>query len=163
MKLPVVPRTQPQETPRQFLFRIHQANLTEIALGKIAEDKASAPEVRAYADQLVQDHGNVDGTVVAMAQKKGTRLRGQTASPRQGRKSVQSTGQFEQLTSASGSKFDRLFLEQAGSDHQKLIQRLQQDREDANDDDIEALIDKIVPIFEQHRQLAQILIEKERT
>jgi molecular chaperone GrpE (heat shock protein) len=56
-----------------------------------------------------------------------------------------------------------LFLKQAGADHQRLIQKLQQDREDANDDDLEALIDKIVPILEQHRQLAQILMKKERT
>ena len=145
------------------LSQIHQANLTEIALGKLAEDKASAPEVRAYADQLVQDHTSVDATVVAMAQKKGTHLRDQAATSRQGRKGVQTTGHFEQkLTSASGSKFDQLFLEQAGSDHQRLIQRLQQDREDANDDELEALIDKIVPILQQHRELAQILMKKER-
>jgi putative membrane protein len=145
------------------LSQIHQANLTEIALGKLAEDKASTPEVRAYAEQLVQDHSSVDGTVVAMAQKKGTHLRDQTASSRRGRKGVQSTVPFEhELTSASGSKFDQLFLKQAGSDHQRLIQRLQQEREDANDDELEALIDKIVPILEQDRELAQILMKKEQ-
>jgi predicted outer membrane protein len=32
----------------------------EIALGKMAQEKASMSEVRAYADQLVQDHTNVD-------------------------------------------------------------------------------------------------------
>ena len=36
--------------------------------------KASMSEVRAYADQLVQDHTNVDQTVVAMAQKRGAHL-----------------------------------------------------------------------------------------
>jgi putative membrane protein len=145
------------------LSQIHQANLTEIALGKLAEDKASAPEVRAYADQLVQDHTSLDATVVAMAQRQGTHLRDQTTPSRQGRKGVQTTRRFEQkLTSASGSKFDQLFLEQAGSDHQRLIGKLQQDREDANDDELEALIDKIVPILEQHRELAQILMKKER-
>jgi putative membrane protein len=145
------------------LSQIHQADLTEIALGKLAEDKASAPEVRAYAYQLVQDHTSIDGTVVAMAQKKGTHLRDQTASSRRGRKGVQSAGPFEpKLTSASGSKFDQLFLKQAGSDHERLIQRLQQEREDANDDELEELIDKIVPILEQHRELAQILMKKEQ-
>jgi putative membrane protein len=141
------------------LSEIYQANLTEIALGKLAQNKASAPEVRGYADLLVQDHTSVDETVMAMAQKKGTQLRDQAASSRQGRKGAQ----FEQkLTSASGSTFDHLFLEQAGSDHQRMIQKLQQDREDANDDDIEALIDKIVPILEQHRELAQILMKKKQ-
>ena len=145
------------------LAQIHQANLTEIALGKLAENKASAPEVRAYADQLVQDHTSVDGTVVTMAQKKGSHLRDQTLPSREARKGVQSAGQFaHKLRSASGSKFDQLFLEQASSDHQRLIQTLQQDRDDANDDEVEALIDKIVPILEQHRELAQILMKKER-
>jgi putative membrane protein len=144
------------------LSQIHQANLTEIALGKVGEDKASAPEVRAYADQLVQDHTSVDGMVVAMAQKKGTHLRYQTAPSRPVRKRMQSARQFEQkLTSASGSKFDQLFLQRAASDHQRLIQKLQRDREDTNDDELEALIDKIVPILEQHRELAQILMKKE--
>jgi putative membrane protein len=145
------------------LSQLHQANMTEIALGKLAENKALAPEVRAYAAQLVQDHTGVDETVMAMAQKKGTHLRVQTASSQQGRRGVQNAGQFEQkLTSDSGSTFDQLFLEQAGTDHHRLIQKLQQDREDANDDDLEALIDKVVPILEQHRELAQILMKKER-
>jgi putative membrane protein len=137
--------------------------MTEIALGKLAENKASTPEVRAYADQLVQDHTSVDGTVIAMAQKKGIHLLDQAASSRQGRRGVRNAGQFEQkLASASGATFDQLFLKQAGADHQRQIQKLQQDREDANDDDLEELIDKIVPILEQHRQLAQILMKKER-
>ena len=38
------------------LSQVHQANLMEIALGKRAQEKASMSEVRAYADQLVQDH-----------------------------------------------------------------------------------------------------------
>src|SRR5439155_14368941 len=33
------------------LSQIHQANLTEIALGKLAEEKASTTEIRAYAGQ----------------------------------------------------------------------------------------------------------------
>jgi hypothetical protein len=45
---------------RTVLSQIHQANLMEIALGKMAEENASTREVRAYADQLVQDQTNVD-------------------------------------------------------------------------------------------------------
>lgn len=57
----------------------------EIALGKMAEEKASMSEVRAYADQLVQDHTNVDQTVVAMAQKSGALLQNGAAAYREGR------------------------------------------------------------------------------
>jgi putative membrane protein len=145
------------------LSQIHETNLREIALGKMAEEKASRSEVRAYADQLVQDHTNVDQTVVAMAQKSGSHLNDGTAVHQEGRHEAAQEKLLERkLKSASGPDFDRLFLQQTGSDHERLIRKLQQDREDASDDELEALIDKMIPIFEQHRELAQILMNKEQ-
>jgi putative membrane protein len=158
------PEESSEKNTSAILTQIHQANLKEIAIGKMAEGKASTSEVRAYADQLVQDHTNVDRTVVTIAQKIGAHLQDTAAAARQGRyegatrKSVQ-----QKLDSASGAGFDRLFLQQTSSDHERLIRKLQQEREDASDDDVEALIDKIVPILEQDQELAQILIKKERT
>ena len=141
-----------KKTTATILAQIHQANLKEIAIGKIAEGKASSDEVRAYADQLVQDHNNADQMVVDMAQKTGVRLH----------ERVQGKLVDRKLRSASAAGFDRLFLQQTSSDHDKLIRSLQQERADASDDDIEALIDKIIPILQQHRDLAQILMKKEQ-
>jgi putative membrane protein len=145
------------------LSQIHLTNLTEIALAKIAEEKASSSEVRAYADQLVQDHTNVDQIVVAMAQKKGAHLKNGIPAYREKRHETAQEKQLERkLNSAAGPDFDRLFLEQTSSDHERLISKLQQDREDVSDDELEALIDKMIPIFQQHRDLAQILMKKEQ-
>ena len=149
---------------RTVLSQIHEANLMEIALAKMAEEKGSTSEVRAYADQLVQDHTNVDETIVAMAQKSVAHLQNGTAAHREGRREMAHEKQLEQkLKSANGSDFDRLFLQQTSSDHERLIRKLQHDREDASDDELEALIDKMIPILEQHRELAQILMKKEQT
>jgi putative membrane protein len=136
----------------------------EIALGKMAEEKASMSEVRAYADQLVQDRTNVDQTVVAMAQKSGAHLENGAAAHRAGRHETRPReAAGTELKSVTGPDFDRLFLQQTSSDHESLIRKLQQEREDASDDDLEALIDKTIPILEQHRELAQILMKKEQT
>jgi predicted outer membrane protein len=86
-----------------------------------------------------------------------------TAVHQEGRHEAAQEKQLERkLKSASGPDFDRLFLQQTGSDHERLIRKLQQNREDASDDELEALIDKMIPIFEQHRELAQILIKREQ-
>src|ERR1700730_11596890 len=160
---PVAPKKGTGNT-RTVLSQIHQANLMEIALAKMAEEKASMSEVRAYADQLVQDHTNVDQTVVAMAQKGGAHLQDGAAANREGRHENAQAKQLEQkLRSATGPDFDRLFLQQTSADHDRLIRKLQQEREDASDDELEALIDKTIPILEQHRELAQILMKKEQT
>ena len=148
-----------KRTTAAILAQIHQANLKAIAIGKIAQEKASTSEVRAYADQLVQDHTNADQMVVAMAQKTGARLHDSTAGRHAG---AHGKVVDQKLSSASGAEFDRLFLKQTSADHERLIRELRQEREDASDDDIEALIDKIMPILEQHRDLAQILMKKEQ-
>jgi putative membrane protein len=157
------PEASSKKNTAVILAQIHQANLKEIAIAKIAEGRASTSEVRSYADQLVQDHTNADQMVVAMAQKTGAHLRDAAAGPREGRHETAHGKLVEQkLSSARGAGFDRLFLQQTSSDHERLIRRLQQEREDASDDEIEALIDKIMPILEQHRELAEILMKKEQ-
>lgn len=147
-----------------ILVQIHQASLKEIHIGKVAQLKASTAEVRAYADQLLQDHANVDQSVVAVAHKMGVHLSDDSATEsRKGRHASAHTKAAEQkLNSLSGTDFDRFFLQQASIDHERLIRTLQQEREDASDDSIEALIDKMIPILEQDQELAKILINKEQ-
>ena len=147
------PEASSKKTSVSILAQIHQADLKEIAIGKIAEEKASTDEVRAYAVQLVNDHTNADQMVLATAQKTGAHMRGAATARSKG---------DQKLNSASGAQFDRMFLEQTSADHKKLMSELQQEREDASDDEIEALIDKIMPILQQHHDLAQILLKKEQ-
>jgi putative membrane protein len=68
------PQASGKKNSAAILAQIHQASLKEIAIGEMAEGKASSSEVRAYADQLVQDHTYTDQMVVAMAQKTGAHL-----------------------------------------------------------------------------------------
>ena len=160
--VPTAPATASSEpSSAAILAQIHQADLKEIAIGKIADEKASSSGVRDYAGQLVEDHQAVDQVVVATAEKMKASLH-DTAAPQPRRRTAHAKTAEETLTSANGATFDRLFLEQTSADHDKLIRALKQEREDASDDDLEALIDKILPILEQHEELAQILLKKEQ-
>lgn len=152
------PEVSSKRTNAAILERIHLADLKEIEAGKIAEAKASSPEVREYADQLIKDHTSADQMVTATAQKIGASLRDSSA---QRHKAANGTPVEKKLSSANGAQFDRVFLEQSSADHKKLMTELKQARDDASDDDLEALIDKIMPILQQHQDLAQILMKKE--
>jgi len=66
------------------------------------------------------------------------------------------------LKSAQGADFDRLFLKETSADHEKLSRKLQQDRQNTSDEEVETLIEKVIPVLEQHRELAQILMKKEQ-
>ena len=146
-----------------ILSQMHQTNLMEIELGKIAAQKASSGEVRAYADQLVQDHTNVDRMVVDMAQESGTNLKnGAEAHQTIRHESAREKELERKLKAAQGADFDRLFLRETSADHEKLISKLQQDKQNTSDEELETLIEKVIPVLEQHRELAQILMKKEQ-
>ena len=146
-----------------ILTQMHQTNLMEIELGKMAEQKAASSEVRAYANQLVQDHTNVDRMVVAMAQDSGTNLKNGAEAHQAARHETAREKELERkLKSMQGADFDRFFLKETSADHDKLIAKLQQDKQNTSDEELEALIEKVIPVLEQHRELAQILMKKEQ-
>jgi len=142
-----------KSTSALVLTEIHRADLKEIAMGQMAQEKASTDELREYANQLVKDRTSADEQVVAMAQKKNVHLRDKT--PKQGSETAK-------LNTLSGPSFDKYFLHQTAADHDKLVRSLSRDREDVSDDDIEALIDKILPVLEQDKELTQVLMKKEQ-
>ena len=158
MRARIAPEVSTKLNTAMVLSQLHQTNLMEIEFAKMAQEKGSMDGVRAYANQLVQDHTSLDQMVMSMAQKSGNRA----AVDRSAHESAQEKTLEKRLKSANGARFDRLFLQQANSDHESLIRKLQQDREDASDDELEALIDKTIPILEQHKELAQILMNKEQ-
>jgi putative membrane protein len=161
------PAVSPKLNSKIALTQIHQTDMMEIALGKLAEQKASSDEVRSYADQLVKDHTNVDQMVIAEAPKSGIDLENGAAARRALREAA-AHEKFEErkLSSAKGAEFDRLFLHQASLDNLILIRKLKQDRETASEnatnDELEVTIDKTIPILEEDKKQAQILIKKEQ-
>jgi len=124
------------------LSQIHQADLKEIALARIAKDKAASSEVQEYAAQLIEDDNSADRSVVETAQKMNIHLPDRISSRHQ--------SAYSKLNSAA----------QINAEHGQLIASLKQEQENTSSDDVEALIDKILPIFEQQQQLAQILMKK---
>lgn len=48
-----------------------QANINEVAAAKIALSKAQSSDVKAFAQKMVDDHGNALTKVQAVAEKKG--------------------------------------------------------------------------------------------
>jgi putative membrane protein len=147
-----------------ILRQIHQTNLREIAIGRLAQQKASTTEVSAYAEQLVQDHANADRTVLAIAQKDHVQLQnGESGLGQAFHESTKEKQLEKRLRLASGPDFDRLFLQETNLDHESLIRTLKKDREDISDGELEDVIDKMIPVLEQHRELAQILMKKDQT
>ena len=125
-----------------------QADINEIAAGKIALSKAQSSEVKAFAQKMVDDHGAALTQVQAVAQQKGVTL---PTEPDAKHKAMAT-----KLETQSGDAFDKMYMENAGTkDHKMVLSTLQSDAKKIKDPDVKALADAHTPVVEQHLKSAQ--------
>ncbi|MYN11076.1 DUF4142 domain-containing protein [Pseudoduganella aquatica] len=128
---------------QHMLQQLAQGNMAEIEAGKIALQKSQNTEVKAFAQQMVDDHTKGLQEVQTVAQSKGVTL---PAEPDAKHKAMAS-----KLKGLSGDAFDRAYLSQAGvDDHKKTHALVQKVQSSAKDADVKALAAKLEPTVAQH-------------
>jgi putative membrane protein len=135
---------------------IHEVNAGEIAAGKIAQIKASNADVKAFAREMVQAHTALD--------KQGTKASGQTAATNAAiRDSVVNANKAmsSQLQSAaSGSEFDKAYIDGQVQGHQNALSFLQAAQNQAQDADVKKMITAAIPDVQKHLDRARTLQSK---
>lgn len=138
---------------RKVLELMAEANIAEINAGKLALSKASNPEVKAYAQRMVDEHTKSLAEVQALAQAKGVEL------PKES--SVKHKAKEAMLKALSGDIFDRTYIKQSGRrDHRVTHEQLRDNMDKIKDPDIKALAMKMRPVVEQHLLAADELIAR---
>jgi len=138
---------------RNALIEMAQSNMAEIATGKLALSKALNPEIKAYAQRMVDEHGKTLAEVQALAQAKGVEL------PKELNAKFKAKGAL--LQTLSGDIFDRTYMKQSGRrDHRVTHEQLKDNLDKIKDPDIKALAMKMRPVVEQHLLAADELIAR---
>jgi putative membrane protein len=128
---------------QQILADLAEANIAEVASAQIALQKGQSPEVKKFAQQMVDDHGKGLQEVQKVAQAKNVTL---PTEPNAKHKKA-----AEQLSSLSGAAFDKAYLENAGvKDHKEAHAKASEAQKKAQDADVKALAAKLQPVIDQH-------------
>jgi putative membrane protein len=121
-----------------MLKDIAEANIAEVATGKIALDKTSNADIKSFAQMMVDDHS------------KGVKL---PDSPSVKHKTV-----ALELKALKGDTFDSRYVKQAGvGDHEATEKLLKKTQAQAKDADLKALASKMLPVVQAHLQHARQL------
>jgi predicted outer membrane protein len=124
------------------------ADMAEVETGKLAVSKAQSPEVKAFGQQMVDDHGQALSKVQALAQARGVTLPTELDA-----KHKTMSAKLEKL---SGAAFDKAYMAGAGvKDHKDTHAKLVSDSKKIKDPDVKALADQHLPVVEQHLKSAQ--------
>lgn len=131
------------KSDQQMLEQLAQGNMAEIEAGKIALQKSQNTEVKAFAQQMIDDHTKGLQEVQTVAQAKGVTLPAEV--------DAKHKAMASKLNDLSGDAFDRTYLSQAGvGDHKKTHALVQKVQRNAKDADVKALGAKLEPTVAQH-------------
>jgi predicted outer membrane protein len=124
------------------------ADMAEVETGKLALSKSQNADVKAFAQQMVDDHGQALTKVQALAQARGVTLPTELDA-----KHKAMSAKLEKL---SGDAFDKAYMANAGvKDHKDTKSKLASDAKKIKDPDVKALADQHMPVVEQHLKSAQ--------
>jgi len=124
------------------------ADMAEVATGKLAQSKGQSAEVKAYGQQMIDDHGAALAKVQAVAQARNVTLPTDV--------DAKHKAMAAKLEKMSGADFDKAYMAQAGvKDHTEVHKKLMADAKKIKDPDVKALADAHMPVVEQHLKSAQ--------
>ncbi|MBV7481846.1 DUF4142 domain-containing protein [Bordetella sp. BOR01] len=137
---------------KDFLENAAQAGHAEIEGSKMAQEKAKNPDVKAFADKMVQDHTKVGQELAALASQKGY-------TPPEGPSLIQKA-KIKTL-SLTDDGFDEMYIDQIGvSAHEGAVKLFQDASANAKDPDVKAFAAKNLPALQEHLAMAKELQEK---
>jgi len=127
--------------------QLAQANLNEIEGGKAAASKAQSPEVKQFAQKMVDDHTQMLNDLKSLAQQKGVSLPDSA--------SIKDMAQMKLMERSSGAEFDKKYMDEMVKDHQKDAKDAQDLVGKAKDPDFKAAVQKASTKINEHLELAQ--------
>ena len=134
----------------QFVAVAAGAGMYEVEAGRVAASRASDTHVRAYAQMLVDHHTANNRELMSLVRAKGHSLAPGLPPSLQQKVST--------LSGLSGQALDREFVRTTGvQDHRAAINAFEQGRRSVTDRDLQAYIDKTLPVLRQHLRDAETL------
>lgn len=107
-------RLSPDEAEKEFLQNATRAGHAELKAGELAMRKASDPDVKRYAQQMVTEHRQALSMLQTLAKERGMNL---PDGP-----SMRQNTRLKRLEASKGATFDRRYIDDFGADaHDETI------------------------------------------
>src|ERR1044071_7864090 len=133
------------------------ADTVDIDFGKMAANKTSNPEVKAFAETMVRDHSAVNAKATALAKKLGVTPEDSDTS-----KSLKADGDkmLAKLKAMHGAEFEKAYIDNEVSYHESVIGALDKTLlPNAKNAELKGLLETGRPIFVSHLEHAKQLQE----
>ena len=135
---------------REFATQLAAGSLFELEAARLATQRAQHPEVRRYAQQLLEDHSRAHQKLAEIFRLKN--FAAPAAPP------AHKQAELVQLQALAGGSFDAAFIRQVGlRQHQSDIGLAEGVARQATDPSLRAWAVEALPALRRHHQAAQVI------
>lgn len=127
---------------KEFMDKAAQGGMAEVKLGELAASKAASPEVKAFGQRMVVDHGKANTDLKTLAATKSVTLPADVNSEQK--------EMYDKLSKLSGAAFDKEYVKGMVEDHEKDVAEFQKQTIGATDTDLKAFATKTLPTLKSH-------------
>jgi len=133
---------QGRQEDKRFLGQVTQASLLNVAMGKLAAEKASSPAVKEFGTKMASDHERGLAIFKKVADRDGVPFDTQLDSSHKAR--------LEKLAKLSGPEFDRAYIKDQLKAHQRMVSYFQSEADNSTDSMANRVAANLLPAVQKH-------------
>jgi putative membrane protein len=136
---------------------LDEANKADSAAGAYALNKATDPDVKAFAKLMMGEHHSLRVAGQQLAKKLNVTPQPPPNDPVQ----AAATSEMAALRAApKGPEFDRTYIDQEVAVHKAVLDLAEKAHDQAKNEQLKALIEQAKPVIEKHRDRAEEIQKK---
>jgi putative membrane protein len=136
----------------KFLMDIAEMQLEEINLGRLAQERATAPHVKELGSMMVQDHTKTLSEIQALAQSKSVTIPSTLEND--------DIDGYDKIEDKTGNDFDKEYTDLMVKHHKDAIDKFEKIANDGEDSEIKAWATQKLPTLRNHLEHAEAAKEK---
>jgi putative membrane protein len=126
----------------KFAVEAASGGMTEVALGKVAEQKGGDQRIKNFGAMMVKDHGKADDKLMTLAKTKNITLPSVPDASDQ--------KDIDGLSQKSGADFDKAYVNAMFEGHKKVLKMFENAAKNCSDPDLKAFAENTVPVIQKH-------------
>jgi putative membrane protein len=135
------------EDDAEFVVKAASGGMTEVQLGKMAQEKGQSQRVKDFGAMMVKDHSKANDELKAIAGRKGIALPPTPGEDHQ--------KHIDELAKLSGAEFDKRYVEYMEKDHDEDVKEFKKAADDCKDADLKTFAAKTLPTIQEHHDMVK--------
>jgi putative membrane protein len=129
------------DSPADFVKEAAEGGMAEVQLGQLAAKNGQDPEVKKFGQMMVTDHGKANAELKTLAGKKNYTMPTDIGSHK---------STLDKLQGLKGADFDKAYVNEMVSDHEKDLKAFQQQGQNGTDPELKEFAAKTATVIQKH-------------